>query len=174
MARRLQPDSPTSTELAESDAHEATTVDQARILALRASLESITLRDAKLRIPFTKERKKRYLELISEGFSLTEACRIIGITYTTIAHTRKSDDAFDQAHQIATLIATEPVLARLQAIALHGDPGSMATVRAAETYLKGMHPAYRDGRSQAAIELSRTNPDGTVDRIRATANGIPD
>lgn len=174
MAKRVQPDSPTSTELTTDDANEAITVDQARVKALRASLESITIRDTRKPNLFTRERRKRYLDLIAEGFSLTEACRIVGITYTTIAHTRRSDPGFDEACGIAIMIATEPVMARLQAIALHGDPGNMATIRAAEHWLKGVHPAYRDGRSQAAVELSRTNPDGTVDRIRATANGIPD
>lgn len=150
-------------------------VDGARMQLLRVALENVSIREIRKTIPFTKARKLRYLELISEGFSLTEACKVIGISYTVISHTRKSDPGFDEGCTLAAMIATEPIIARLQAIALHGDPKNMSTVRAAETYLKGIHPAYREARSQqAAIELSRTNPDGTVDRITARANGVPD
>lgn len=150
-------------------------VDSTRLKQLRDTMYQLPIRDPKRTNPFTKAKKMRYLELIAEGFSLTEACRVIGIGYTTIAHTRKSDPGFDEGCTLAAMIATEPIIARLQAIALHGDPKNMSTVRAAETYLKGVHPAYREARSQqAAIELSRTNPDGTVDRITARANGVPD
>lgn len=104
--------------------------------------------------------------------TFSAAARQVGLTASYLHSLRRQDAAFDEACVSAVELGTDPVVERLTAIALHGDPGAMATVRAAETVLKGRNAAYRD--RGGSVRMERKDADGNVWRLSAGTNGIPD
>lgn len=122
---------------------------------------------------FDKRRRRAFIEALAAGATFSEAAAAVGITANRIHHVKAEDPKFAEACALAIEAGADPVLGRMQAIARFGKAESMATVRAAEVYLKAVHPAFRDARA-ASVTISRTHPDGSVDRIQAKANGIPE
>ena len=121
--------------------------------------------------------KGNLVRLLCEGLSISEASRRVGTTAQNVAHLRRAHPDFDAAVQDAIELGTEAVQARLREIALTGDAEAMATVRAAEVYLKGTHSAYRAPNSnprRASAKITRVDADGNTYTISATADGIPD
>lgn len=74
---------------------------------------------------------------------------------------RHADPEFDKAWTEALEAGCSPVERRLQAIALDGDPGSMATVRAAEVLLKTRHRAHQQ-RPAGAVSATVDTPGGSL------------
>lgn len=155
----------------ENDDSTAIDVDAERALSLRAAVE--TAQNGVLTRPsFDKRRRRLFIEYLAEGLSQSQAARQVGASNSYIWQLRKAQPEFDEACMAAIEIGTDPIVERFTAIALHGNPESMATVRAGEVVLKGRNAAYRD--KGGSVRLERRHPDGTVDRISAGSNGIPD
>lgn len=149
----------------------AINVDEERRLSLRDAV--VQAQNGLLTRPaFDKRRRKAFIELLAAGLTASQACRQVGISAVYVAKLRRDDPTFDDAVMTAIEIGTDPIVERFTAIALHGEPTSMATVRAGEVVLKGRNAAYRD--KGGSVRLERRHPDGTVDRISAGSNGIPD
>ena len=104
--------------------------------------------------------------------TISQAAQRIGMTPTTIHRARRESPEFDDAVIAAIEIGTDPVVERFVAIAMHGNPESMATIRAGEVVLKGRNAAYRD--RGGSVRMEKRDPDGTTYRISASANGVPD
>lgn len=153
--------------------YEAIDVDGPRALALREAISLSNLSASTPREPFTKARRRLFLEIVGTGATISEAARAAGVSTSYIYHLKRNDEAFAEAVALALQAGTDPLIGRAAAIGLHGDPGSMATVQAIKLVLQANHPAFRDSRA-AGVSISRTHPDGTVDRLSASANGIPD
>ena len=120
--------------------------------------------------------RANFIKLLTEGMTISAAAQRTGTTSWAIASLRRSHPEFDQCVHDAIELGTEAVQARLREIALTGDAESMATVRAAEVYLKGTHSAYRPPNNprRASAKITRVDADGNTYTISATADGIPD
>lgn len=157
--------------MARNDDSPAIDVDYERSLTLRDAIQLAGI-DASTRQAFTKKRRQHLIELLAQGLSLSAASREVGVSNVYVSQLRRTQPAFDEAVTAAIELGTDPVADRMVAIALHGNPESMATVSAAKLVLQGRNAAYRD--KGGSVRLERRHPDGTVDRISAGSNGIPD
>ena len=146
-------------------------VDEERKRSLSVALE-LAENSVSNRVSLDKRRRKRLIEHLAAGLTVSQACRRIGMAPTTVYAARRASPEFDDACQAAIEIGTDPIVERFQAIAMHGEPTSMATIRAGEVILKGRNAAYRD--RGGSVRMEKRDPDGTTYRISASANGIPD
>jgi hypothetical protein len=146
-------------------------VDAERAQALSV-IVARAINSAPTRVTLDRRRRKELVSLLAEGLTLTAAARAIGMSTRTIAHERQHNSEFDHAVTDAIELGCDAILGRVQAIAMHGDPKSMATVRAAEVYLQGNHPNYRKSPGTAGVRLTRQGPDGSTQIIEASSNLI--
>ena len=146
-------------------------VDEERARSLSAALQ-LAENSAITRVTLDKRRRKRVIEYLAAGLTISQAAQRIGMTPTTIHRARRESPEFDDAVIAAIEIGTDPVVERFVAIAMHGNPESMATIRAGEVVLKGRNAAYRD--RGGSVRMEKRDPDGTTYRISASANGVPD
>lgn len=154
-----------------NDEQPAIDVDAERARSLSVAVQ-MAQNAVSTRVSFDKRRRKTFIELLASGLSISAAAHRIGIAPTTIYHNRRTDPLFDEAVTSAIELGTDPVADRMVAIALHGNPESMATVSAAKLVLQGRNAAYRD--RGGSVRMEKRDPDGTTYRISASANGIPD
>lgn len=152
---------------------EAIDVDSPRLEGLSVAIREAQIGASSPRNAFTKARRRLFIEVLASGATISEAARAAGVTPGYIHVLKRNDEHFAEAVALALQAGTDPLIGRAAAIGLHGDPGSMATVQAIKLVLQANHPAFRDSRA-AGVSISRTHPDGTVDRLSASANGIPD
>ncbi len=109
---------------------------------------------------------------IAEGCSIAEAARSVGLTPAQIHHLRRTDEGFGAACEIAIQCAQDAVTARLHGIALHGRGDSMATVRAAEQYLRATgHPSFQPPRAPK-VTMTRVGPDGAKAILTVGTDGV--
>jgi hypothetical protein len=92
--------------------------------------------------PLHQQVAEALLDAIAEGYSISSACKVLGIRPNDVLRHAAQDEEFALALQIARDISAEPIEERLQDIALNGDPNSVTTVRAAEILLKGKSDRY--------------------------------
>ena len=143
-----------------------------RLTALRASLPEALRTASKPRIQATKQRREAVLMAIAEGCSIAEAARSVGLTPAQIHHLRRTDEGFGTACEIAIQCAQDAVTARLHGIALHGRGDSMATVRAAEQYLRATgHPSFQPPRAPK-LTMTRVGPDGAKAILTVGTDGV--
>ena len=154
------------------DDNEAIDVDAERRASLSDAIDKALMNAPSARPTFNKQRRKAFIELLAAGLTFSQSARTVGLTASYLHHLRRLDPAFDEACVSAIELGTDPVVERLTAIALHGDPGSMATVRAAETVLKGRNAAYRD--RSGSVRIERRDADGNTWKLSAGTSGIPD
>lgn len=155
----------------ENSVNDAIDVDAERERSLSAAT-ALALNSVVSRATLDRKRRKIVVELLASGLTIAQAARQVGLSSYQVHAARRSSPEFDEACTIAIELGTDPIVERFQAIALHGNPESMATIRAGEVVLKGRNRAYND--KGGSVRLERRHPDGTVDRITAGANGIPD
>ena len=154
-----------------NDESPAIDVDAERARSLSVAVE-LAQKSASTRVSFDKRRRKAFIEYLAAGLSISAAAHQIGMTPSHIHHVRRQSVEFDEAVTAAIELGTDPVADRMVAIALHGNPESMATVSAAKLVLQGRNAAYRD--RGGSVRMERKDPDGTTYRISASANGLPD
>lgn len=157
--------------MSRNDDTPAIDVDAERAKSLSVALQ-LAENSAITRVTLDKRRRKRVIEYLAAGLSISQAAQRIGMTPTTIHRARRESPEFDDAVIAAIEIGTDPVVERFVAIAMHGNPESMATIRAGEVVLKGRNAAYRD--RGGSVRMEKRDPDGTTYRISASANGVPD
>ena len=146
--------------------------ESARFQALRAALPEALRTASKPRIQATKQRREAVLMAIAEGCSIAEAARSVGLTPAQIHHLRRTDEGFGTACEIAIQCAQDAVTARLHGIALHGRGDSMATVRAAEQYLRATgHPSFQPPKAPR-VTMTRVGPDGAKAILTVGTDGV--
>lgn len=145
----------------------------ARVEALRAALPEALKSTVQPRIQADSQRRAVVLALIAEGASIAEAARSVGLTPAQVHHIRRTEPKFAEAVALAIQCAQDPVIARLQSVALHGRSDSISTIRAAEQYLRATgHPSFQPPIPR--VTMSKTLPDGSVAALTVSAGGIPD
>lgn len=130
---------------------------------LRVTAARIERERALRRVPLTRESKHRFLEALSAGLAIDMAADVAGVASRTLYRERERDPAFAQEWQDALESSVSPIERRLESIALDGDPGSMATVRAAETLLRGRSRRYNPkGDSAATVRMSQSSDSRSI------------
>lgn len=104
--------------------------------------------------PFTRERREAFLDALACGLTVTAAADLVGIKRTHVYHVIRTDERFAQAFHEARDLSVDFLEERLSDIALTGDPSSMATVRAAETVMRGRSARYQTG-GRASVQLKQ-------------------
>ena len=153
------------------DDNEAIDVDAERRESLSVAIQMAISGADTQRKSFDRKRRRAFIELLAAGLTFSQAARRVGMTASYLHSLRRQEPAFDEACVAAIELGCDPVVERLQAIALHGKAESMATVRAAEILLQ-KHPEYR--RSGGSVRMEKRDADGNVWRLSAGTNGIPD
>ena len=144
----------------------------ARQQALRAAMPRALAGASQPKAQATKQRREAVLMAIAEGCSIAEAARSVGLTPAQIHHLRRTDEGFAAACEIAIQCAQDAVTARLHGIALHGRGDSMATVRAAEQYLRATgHPSFQPPKAPK-VTMTRIGPDGGKAILTVGTDGV--
>src|SRR5688500_5248678 len=111
--------------------------------------------------PASKEAKIGFLLALGAGLSVQAAAAIVGVAEQTLRRERSRDDDFREQWEWAIEARSEPVEDRLQDIAMTGDAGSMATIKAAHIILQASNPRHRN----RTTVTSAPNAEGKMQRI---------
>jgi hypothetical protein len=100
-------------------------------------------------VPLTEERQDAFLLALAAGLTVSAAAALAGVARRTLYDLRDRDAEFSSRWDNALEASIGPLEARLETIALQGEMGSMATVRAAEALLRARQrePRFSRGRS---------------------------
>lgn len=112
---------------------------------LRAAVERMRHDTRTVHVAMSAERRELFILGVRAGLSISRACKLAGIAERTVYRERGRNEAFAVEWAEALEGAIEPLEDRLEEIAYTGDMSSMATVRAAETLLRGRSARYRQG-----------------------------
>lgn len=109
---------------------------------LRAAAVQIASLGRRGRRPLTKEARQAFLVGIAAGLDVDDAAEFCGRALSTLYQARNRDPEFARQWAEALEAGCAPVERRMRAIALTGNPESMATIRAAEVFLRTRHPNF--------------------------------
>lgn len=142
---------------------------------LREALSQLTDTVALRAVRFDKVRQEVYLAAIAAGVPQhVAAVTVAGVSPSTPQWHARHDPEFKAALEEAWAIRSSKMEERLENIAMDGDPGSMATVRAAETVLKSRAGAFTPKVPGAArVDITR-RPDGTQSMSASVGNFMID
>lgn len=129
---------------------------------LRAAAERMRHDARTLQVPISAERRELFLAGLRAGISVSRSCRAAGIAERTAYRERGRNEAFARDWADALEAAVEPLEDRLEEIAYEGDMGSMATVRAAETLLRGRSRRYANHPAPQQARASLDARSGTI------------
>jgi len=142
----------------------------ARALAaslVRAAAAQLALAEDKRGRNISKRQREAFLIAVAVGVGVHAAADFAGCSMNALYGIRRRDAEFRASWDDALEASLDSVDTRLLSIALHGDPGSMATVRAAELLARGRRKSERrDLAAQTAIEAQQTNAAGETQTIR--------
>jgi len=120
----------------------------------------------------TPESVDIFLVGLSVGFPIDIASALAGHTPSAFYRRRQRDQDFRQQWVDAVEQSTEPILQRLEEVALSDAP-SMVTVRAAEAVLKARHPALRPAKdTQPRTIMIERDPASGVERSVTIVGGV--
>lgn len=131
---------------------------------LRAAADRMEWDRAHRGVALSAQRRDTALAALRAGLPVSAAARLAGVSERTLYRERDRDAEFERDWAVALEAGAEAIETRLESIALIGEPGAMATVRAAETLLRGKSPRYRQsapGVRPAAVARMET-PGGTL------------
>lgn len=152
------------------------------VIALRDDLDEPTkkrIRAAAMRAardrkragtPLSRQDREDFLSLLASGISIDDAAEVVDRNISVLYNARKALPEFDRAWADALEVGCSPVERRLQSIALDGDAGSMATVRAAEVLLKTRHRAHQQAKSPS-MSATVEGPNGGALTVRIGTPG---
>ena len=129
---------------------------------LRAAAERMRHDARTLQVPISVERRELFLAGLRAGISVSKSCRAAGIAERTAYRERARNEVFAREWAEALEAAIEPLEERLEEIAYEGDMGSMATVRAAETLLRGRSRRYANHPAPQQARASLDARSGTI------------
>ena len=110
--------------------------------------------------PFSRDRQTMFLELVAQGYPTKRAAEEVGCSWRHVFHHLAKNKELKAEYEEARDQATGAIEFRLQSIALHGDPTNMATVRAAEVYLKGQSRRYHNQPPPSSVDIQ--TPGGSM------------
>lgn len=140
--------------------------EEARV---RDKFDKLTRLQASRQVKFDAPRREMYLELLAIGYSQSKAAGLVQVHPNSISYHRRHDAQFAGLEAEAIALGADDVLDRLREIAETGDPGSMATIRAAETVLKGTKPEYQPPKAGAGVKMTRQADGSQSLEVRAAS-----
>lgn len=130
---------------------------------LRVAAERMAHDRRTAHVPLSRERREQFLAALAAGYPISVAAQIAGVAERTIYRIRGRDEAFAREWELALEASVDPIESRLAGIALTGAADSMATVRAAETLLRGRSRRYRkDGEQGATVTLRQGETSNSI------------
>lgn len=127
----------------------------ARLATMRAAANKLHSRPGR---PLTEEVFEHFLAGLRAGLCVDDAIAMTGATDRGFYKRRKRDPEFARRWEEAYAAGAAPLERRAQEIALTGEPGSMATVRAIEIGLRARHGSLahpRQAPPTATAEMKR-------------------
>lgn len=143
---------------------------------IRAAAAELALAEGKRGKNISRRQREAFLIALAVGVGVHAAADFAGCSLSGLYGMRRREREFREAWDDALEASLDSVDTRLFTIALHGDPGSMATVRAAELLARGRRRSERRDLAQAAaIEAQQVNAAGETQTIRVVLRTpIPD
>lgn len=103
-------------------------------------------------MPLTEERQEGFLLALAAGLSVSTAVALAGVSRRTLYEHRRRDEEFAEQWDDALELSLGQIEGRLETIAIQGEMGSIATVRAAEALLRARQRPLRTGRDSFRVK----------------------
>jgi hypothetical protein len=107
----------------------------------------------------TAQRADAFLLALGSGLSVSASAALAGVARRTLYDMRARDEEFARRWDDALDMSVNVIEERFSEIAMTGDPGSMATVRAGEALLRGRSRGHRRDTS-GSVEMRHRDAQG--------------
>ncbi len=104
--------------------------------AIRKAALEMAHDQATANVALCPERAEGFLLAVAAGLPVSAAAVLAGVSRRTLYYQRAHDPEFAEQWEDAREASLGQVESRMESIALQGEPGSMATVRAAEALVR--------------------------------------